>query len=126
MAKLKAELDSLATDHATAETERAATLSEKIAEHVEEKKRAYTDIGLLDRWEALGTVAGQSGMVNFAHWLLRIIFVLLDCMPIISKMLNGKTEYDRLLTQELRASSACHEAELHHPADDRQVRDQAA
>ncbi|MEV0353240.1 DUF4407 domain-containing protein [Nonomuraea sp. NPDC050680] len=110
--KLKAEISSLTTDRADAEKDRSTTLSKKIAEHVEEKKRAYADIGLLDRWEALGTVAGQSGMVNFAHWLLRIIFVLLDCMPIISKMLNGKTEYDRLLTQELRAGSACHEAEL--------------
>lgn len=112
VAKLKAELGTLAADRASAEADRAAALSRKIAEHVEEKKRAYTNIGLLDRWEALGTVAGQSGMVNFAHWLLRIIFVLLDCMPIISKMLNGKTEYDRLLTQELRAGSACHEAQL--------------
>ncbi|WP_182884335.1 DUF4407 domain-containing protein [Microbispora sp. H10885] len=112
VAKLKAELGSLAADRASAEAKRAAALSKKITEHVEESRRAYTDIGLLDRWEALGTVAGQSGMVNFAHWLLRIIFVLLDCMPIISKMLNGKTEYDRLLTQELRAGSACHEAEL--------------
>ncbi|MEU8108387.1 DUF4407 domain-containing protein [Nonomuraea muscovyensis] len=110
--KLRAELGSLAADRASAEEERAAALSKKITERVEDKKRAYTDVGLLDRWEALGTVAGQSGMVNFAHWLLRIIFVLLDCMPIISKMLNGKTEYDRLLTQELRAGSACHEAEL--------------
>ncbi|MFC4015747.1 DUF4407 domain-containing protein [Nonomuraea purpurea] len=112
VADLKEEIGLLAADRASAEKERAETFSKKIAEHVEEKKRAYADIGLLDRWEALGTVAGQSGMVNFAHWLLRIIFVLLDCMPIISKMLNGKTEYDRLLTQELRAGSACHEAEL--------------
>ncbi|MEU3169306.1 DUF4407 domain-containing protein [Streptosporangium sp. NPDC006930] len=112
VARLKAELGSLAADRASAETERATALSKKITERVEEKKRAYTHIGLLERWEALGTVAGQSGMVNFAHWLLRVIFVLLDCMPIISKMLNGKTEYDRLLTQELRAGSACHEAEL--------------
>lgn len=112
VAKLKSELGSLAADRAGAEAKRAAALSRKITEHVEEKKRAYTDIGLLDRWEALGTVAGQNGMVNFAHWLLRVIFVLLDCMPIISKMLNGRTEYDRLLTQELRAGSACHEAEL--------------
>jgi hypothetical protein len=29
-------------------------------------------------------------------------------------MLNGKTEYDRLLTQELRAGSACHEAKLNY------------
>ncbi|RBQ16209.1 hypothetical protein DP939_31860 [Spongiactinospora rosea] len=112
VAKLKTELGSLAADRANAEKERAAALSRKITEHAEEKKRAYTDIGLLDRWEALGTVASQSGMVNFAHWLLRIIFVLLDCMPIISKVLNGKTEYDRLLHQELRAGAACHEAEL--------------
>ncbi|WP_433515274.1 DUF4407 domain-containing protein [Nonomuraea sp. CA-143628] len=112
VAHLREQLSSLAVDRAGAEKERVTTLSKKIAEHAEEKKRAYSDIGLLDRWEALGTVAGRSGMVNFAHWLLRIIFVLLDCMPIISKMLNGKTEYDRLLTQELRAGSACHEAEL--------------
>ncbi|MCW2881171.1 MAG: hypothetical protein JWQ95_5271 [Sphaerisporangium sp.] len=112
VAKLREKLGSLTTDRAGAERDRSRTLSKKIAEHVEDKKRAYADIGLLDRWEALGTVAGQSGMVNFAHWLLRIIFVLLDCMPIISKMLNGKTEYDRLLTQELRAGSACHEAQL--------------
>ncbi|GAA3019869.1 DUF4407 domain-containing protein [Streptosporangium longisporum] len=112
VAKLKAKLGLLAADRARAETERAAVLSRKITERVEKEKQAYTNIGLLDRWEALGTIAGQSGMVSFAHWLLRIIFVLLDCMPIISKMLNGKTEYDRLLTQELRTGSACHEAEL--------------
>ncbi|MEO3807048.1 DUF4407 domain-containing protein [Nonomuraea sp. B1E8] len=110
--KLRAELGSLAADRAGAEKERAAALSKKISERVEDKEQEYTNIGLLDRWEALGTVAGQSGMVSFAHWLLRIIFVLLDCMPIISKMLNGKTEYDRLLTKELRAGSARHEAEL--------------
>ncbi|MET8984147.1 DUF4407 domain-containing protein [Nonomuraea wenchangensis] len=112
IAKLRIEIGSLTADRASAEEQRATALSKKITARVEEKKRAYADIGLLDRWEALGTLAGQSGMVNFAHWLLRIIFVLLDCMPIISKMLNGKTEYDRLLTQELRAGSACHEAEL--------------
>ncbi|MGW0194267.1 DUF4407 domain-containing protein [Nonomuraea sp. NPDC003201] len=112
VARLKGEIDSLTANLASAEADRTATLSKKKAEHVQEQERAYSDIGLLDRWEALGTVASQSGMVNFAHWLLRIIFVLLDCMPIISKMLNGKTEYDRLLTQELRAGSACHEAEL--------------
>ncbi|MEU6722851.1 DUF4407 domain-containing protein [Nonomuraea wenchangensis] len=112
IAERKAEIASLASAQEGAEKEREKTLSRKITEHVEGTKRAYNDIGLLDRWEALGTVANQSTMVNFAHWLLRIIFVLLDCMPIISKMLNGKTEYDRLLTQELRAGSACHEAEL--------------
>lgn len=109
---LRGQLDSLGVDRKAADKERAATLTKKIAEQREMKKREYAGVGLLDRWEALGKVAGQSGLVNFAHWLLRIIFVLLDCMPIISKMLNGKTEYDRLLTQELRAGSACHEAEL--------------
>ncbi|MFI6705503.1 DUF4407 domain-containing protein [Nonomuraea sp. NPDC050478] len=112
VAALKKEVGSLAADLKGVQAERTATLDRKIDEKVEATKQAYADIGLLDRWEALGTVAGQSGMVNFAHWLLRVIFVLLDCMPIISKMLNGKTEYDRLLTQELRAGSACHEAEL--------------
>ncbi|MDF5756327.1 DUF4407 domain-containing protein [Spongiactinospora sp. TRM90649] len=112
VAKLKAEIGSLAADRAGAQAERAAAISKEIAKRKEDKERTYDDIGLLDRWEALGTVAGESGMVNFAHWLLRIIFVLLDCLPILSKALNGKTEYDRLLTQELRASSACHEAEL--------------
>jgi hypothetical protein len=112
VAKLKTEVGSLAADRAIAEEGRAATLRQKISERGEEKKLAYASIGLLDRWEALGAVAGKSGMVNFAHWLLRVIFVLLDCMPIISKVLNGKTEYDRLLTQELRTGTACHEAEL--------------
>ncbi|WP_165959806.1 DUF4407 domain-containing protein [Nonomuraea longispora] len=114
VAAMKDEIGSLVADLASAEKDRSRTLSKKIAEHVEDTKRAYANIGLLDRWEALGTVASQSGMVNFAHWLLRIIFVLLDCMPIISKLLNGKTEYDRLLTQELRAGSACHEAKLNY------------
>jgi hypothetical protein len=109
---LRTKIGSLTDNRTKAEERHAATLRKKISDRRKEIEQSYTDIGLLDRWEALGTVAGQSGMVNFAHWLLRIIFVLLDCMPIISKMLNGKTEYDRLLTQELRAGSACHEAEL--------------
>lgn len=109
---LEKQINDMDAERGTAEAARAGTISQKIAAKIQEKEAAFGEIGLLERWEALGTVAAQSGMVNFAHWLLRIIFVLLDCMPIISKVLNGRTQYDRLVAEQLRSGASRHHAKL--------------
>nr|WP_246496937.1 DUF4407 domain-containing protein [Sphaerisporangium rubeum] len=109
---LEKQINDMDAKRGAAEATRAGTISQKIAEKIKEKEAAFGEIGILERWEALGTVAAQSGMVNFAHWLLRIIFVLLDCMPIISKVLNGRTQYDRLVAGKLRSGASRYQARL--------------
>ncbi|GLX95216.1 hypothetical protein Hesp01_31660 [Herbidospora sp. NBRC 101105] len=119
VSRMKEVVGGLRTRLTNLEENRESALSRRMEEHRNSQTEAYAAIGILDRWEALGTVAAQNGMVNFAHWLLRLIFVLLDCMPIISKVLNGRTEYDRVLAAQLRSGSARHLANL--KAGDREI-----
>ncbi|MEV0586871.1 DUF4407 domain-containing protein [Nonomuraea sp. NPDC050310] len=105
-------LGEVATAKAQVRTERAAEIERGIAAKLAEKRAESTTIGLAERWEALGRVSSESGFVLFMHWLLRIFLVLFDCLPIISKLLNGTTRYDELVTRELQSSLRRHDAEL--------------
>jgi hypothetical protein len=59
--------------------------------------------GLLIRMQALGALTAGNGTLEAARWLLFVLFVAIDCMPVIVKvMLNvgPESNYDRLLDAE--------------------------
>jgi hypothetical protein len=57
-------------------------------------------IGFIDEWNALSQLAASNPMVNIASWLIRLIFITLDCLPVLAKVLNGSTAYDTLLAKK--------------------------
>jgi hypothetical protein len=59
------------------------------------------DIGLPEEHKALGVLSSQSGLVLAGSWLLRLLLVVLDCLPVASKRLAGPTPYDRMITRRL-------------------------
>ncbi|MEV0704929.1 DUF4407 domain-containing protein [Saccharopolyspora sp. NPDC050389] len=61
------------------------------------------EIGLLERFRALDDMTGQNPVLWGATWLIRLMFVLIDCLPILVKLLGGTTAYDRLV--ETRTAS---------------------
>ena len=61
------------------------------------------DTGLLIRLQALGAVTAGNSTLNAARWLLFLLFVVIDCMPVIIKVmlnLGPENNYDRLLKVE--------------------------
>ncbi|PPK70410.1 DUF4407 domain-containing protein [Actinokineospora auranticolor] len=79
---------------------------------VAEKRGNLTDKGLLDEFDALGRLSAKSAMILLAHVLLALLLIALDCMPVLSKMLSGRTAYDEVLRQQVHTSTRLHERQL--------------
>jgi serine/threonine protein kinase len=58
--------------------------------------------GLLDREEALSTLATEDSRVNTSQWVFRGLILLVDLAPVLLKLVSPKTPYER----ELRARAA--------------------
>ncbi len=61
------------------------------------------DTGLLIRLKALDAVTKGNSTLNWARWLLFALFVVIDCMPVMIKVmlnLGPENNYDRMLAGE--------------------------
>ena len=61
------------------------------------------DTGLLIRLQALGAVTAGNSTLNAARWLLFLLFVVIDCMPVFIKVmmnLGPEGNYDKMLAAE--------------------------
>lgn len=61
------------------------------------------DDGLLIRLQALNEITSGSGTLNTARWLLFVLFMFIDCMPVLVKvlmLLAPESLYERLLADE--------------------------
>jgi len=96
-----------------AQSRAAGEVNQAIKAAVDAKKNAQQgQIGLLDQWTALERLSAQSSFVNIGHWLLWLILIAIDCLPIMAKLISGSTSYDRLLTSQLESSERIHEVDL--------------
>jgi Domain of unknown function (DUF4407) len=69
------------------------------------RQQNSNNAGLLLRLEALDQVAAGSGMLNTARWLLFLFFTIIECLPILVKVLLNllpENNYDRVLAMEER------------------------
>ncbi|WP_165964167.1 DUF4407 domain-containing protein [Actinomadura sp. KC216] len=66
------------------------------------------DIGVLEEGMALERLSWQNGFAFVAHWFIRILLILLDCLPILAKKLQGTTSYDEMLTARRMKDEAKH------------------
>lgn len=90
---------------AGSETQAYATaITNKIHTLVAEQKSNVGRIGLLDRIDALGELASHSLVVSSATVLLGIFIVIVDCLPVLSKLMSGTTRYDQLVDARLRTA----------------------
>jgi hypothetical protein len=60
-------------------------------------------IGLLERLRALDELTSANGFLVAATWFIRGFLILVDCLPVLVKLLGGTTRYEQLL--ELRVTS---------------------
>ena len=78
--------------------------ADRIAERLAKEDAPEDPVGLGDRFDALFGLAAQSGFIGAATWLVRIFFVLIDCMPVLVKFFSGATAYDRLVDIEVASA----------------------
>ncbi|WP_441251631.1 DUF4407 domain-containing protein [Kitasatospora sp. McL0602] len=96
-ADLTAAVQKAAADH-------AAAVDKGAVQKAEQYRRDHSGVGLLDEDKALGKVSANSFFVFAGVWLVRLLVLLLDCMPILVKFMGGPTSYDAILAEQLRSN----------------------
>ena len=83
----------------------ATNINDAVAQLVATKTSDEGRIGLLNRIDALGELAAKHFVIAAATVLLGIFIIVIDCLPVLSKMMSGTTRYDEILEYRLRAAA---------------------
>lgn len=104
LAALQASIAGMIGQTGNAQQVYAAKLHGAITTAVSEKRKDLeTQIGMIDEWKALEQLSSQNTFVFFGHWLLVLILIALDCLPVLAKLMSGSSAYDRLLSEQRAA-----------------------
>jgi hypothetical protein len=90
----------------------SAQLHTKIAAAVAAKKADLGQIGIIDEWNALEQLSSQSAFVFFGHWLLVLVLIALDCLPVLAKLMGGTSAYDQMLAEQVDIDKSVHAVDL--------------
>jgi hypothetical protein len=69
-------------------------------------------IGIIEEWNALELLSSQSAFVFFGHWLLVLVMMALDCLPVLAKLMSEASTYDELIAEERASDERVHGTEL--------------
>ncbi|OUD02057.1 DUF4407 domain-containing protein [Streptomyces swartbergensis] len=83
-----------------------------IERRLDEERAKQKEIGVLERIRALDELASGNAVLFVGIWLVRLLFVLLDMLPVLVKYLSGDTAYDRMLTSESNSAVKIHGEEV--------------
>lgn len=103
LAALNARISQLRPELARAESDYQKARQAEIDRQHRDLREHQKEIGLLERFQALHELTGQNSFLWGATWLIRLFFIVLDCLPILVKLMGGTSAYDRLV--DMRTSS---------------------
>ncbi|MFP8944340.1 DUF4407 domain-containing protein [Streptomyces fenghuangensis] len=86
--------------------------AEGIERRLEEERAKQKEIGVLERMRALDRLAAGNPVLFVGIWLVRLLFVLLDVLPVLVKYLSGESAYDRMLTSASNSAVKIHDEEV--------------
>jgi hypothetical protein len=102
LAAVRADIASLEGQLSQSQAAFEQTRNSLIAQRVQEARDHQGHIGFLERMDALHSLAASSTALFLATWAVRLLFVLVDCLPVVVKFSGGLSEYDKVF----RAQSA--------------------
>jgi hypothetical protein len=76
----------------------------QIERMVAERQRHQQEIGFLERVEALSALSAAHPVVGVTSWFVRLFLIVVDCLPVLVKLLSGTTRYERLIDARLATS----------------------
>jgi hypothetical protein len=106
---LQHKVDDLTRQLGDARTQSGTEIADAISAKVEEKRNNLRDRGILDDIDALNRLSDNSTAVRAATWVLRLLLVAIDCMPVLGKLMSGTTTYDTLVARQLAATNRQHD-----------------
>jgi hypothetical protein len=91
----------------------ATQLHKAITNAVAEKRKDQNkQIGIIDEWTALEQLSSQSAFVFFGHWLLVLVMLALDCLPVLAKLMSEASTYDQLIAEQRASDERVHATDL--------------
>ncbi|MFE9875396.1 DUF4407 domain-containing protein [Streptomyces sp. NPDC005784] len=69
-----------------------------IEKRISDERAKQKEIGVLERIQALDDLAGGNTVVRVGIWMIRLLFVLLDMLPVMVKFLSRENSYEQMLT----------------------------
>lgn len=84
----------------SAEIQRATLIGQRVADMAGHQGA----IGFLERLQALNELTDRNPPLFTATWLIRIFFILIDCLPVLVKFITGATAYDRLVDHRISST----------------------
>ncbi|WP_436757907.1 DUF4407 domain-containing protein [Streptosporangium sp. V21-05] len=90
-----------------------------VRKRVDAMPGADDPVGLLERMRALHELTAENPYLFGASWLLRLFLILIDCLPVLVKLMGGTTTYDRMVDLANRTQERVHEKRLQFSADRR-------
>ena len=113
LSALQASIAGLIQQSGDAQQGYAAKLHAAISAAVEQKRLDQDkQIGLIDEWAALEQLSGQSAFVFFGHWLLVLVLMALDCLPVLAKMMSASSAYDQLIAEQRSSDQRIYENDV--------------
>jgi hypothetical protein len=99
--RIEQQTATLGTETQTYSSDITSAINAKVAARQGSQGR----IGLLDRINALGELFATNAAIAAATILLGLFVLMVDCLPVLSKMMSGTTNYDRLVEDRLRSAA---------------------
>jgi hypothetical protein len=56
--------------------------------------------GLLARLDAIGTLTNQNRTISIVNWFIILLFMCIECLPILVKLMSNRGPYDEILESE--------------------------
>ncbi|MGW4638140.1 DUF4407 domain-containing protein [Sphaerisporangium sp. NPDC004334] len=109
--RLAQEIDDLRGKLSTAKSTYQAEVREQINEQVRKVARAANP-GVLERLEGLASLSGRHPVVFWAHWLLALLLLLIDCFPVLTKLISPPSAYDRRMALQLESKERLHDNDI--------------
>ena len=110
LASLHNEVDGLQTSLTGQQNHFIAQRSALIQGKTDDLRSHQKQIGLLERFQALSDLTAQNSFLAGAKWALTLFFIMVDCLPVLGKLLGGITAYDRLVARETTTATTTFDA----------------
>jgi Domain of unknown function (DUF4407) len=109
---LREEIDKLQSTVNAAQNTYQGALDAEVEKRVAERRSHHGPIGLLERFKALQDLVSANGFLTAASWCIRLLFIVVDCLPVLVKFFGGTTAYDRLVDRQLASAERMHREEI--------------
>ena len=122
LSTLQQQISTLEAQVASSRTDFLKERTQLINQAVATEKSHQGPIGIIERMGSLSALTKGSLTLLIGVWLVRLLFIMVDCMPILVKFFGGVTWYDRLVERELTNADLQHAAEFDTAYDERAAR----